>query len=298
MSREEQLAWEARAGRPVAIASFAGGVIGFGSWLLYQSVISGREDGTDGFLKAIEADPSTFITSGILQAASLLLLIPPLLYLWRAIRARRPEFTQTAAILLVLGALGFAISTLVQQITLTDVAKDFFPFQIPDDAANLTGDAYAEAVDPDKAAEERVREDLSPAVQGLGLGATFALAFAIVMLSVNAMRVGLLSRFMGVLGIGVGVMLVLPLGIQPLLQLFFFSAIALLFLGRWPGAGRGPAWETGEAIPWPSAADRLQPAGQPDDGAADEALPESGPEAETEPGPARPASRKRKKKRR
>ena len=72
-----------------------------------------------------------------------------------------------------------------------------------------------------------------------------------IMIALNAMRAGLLSRFMGILGIFVGVVLVIPLGVQ-ILQLFWFAALGLLFLGRWPG-GRGPAWETGEAIPWPGA---------------------------------------------
>ena len=290
MTSDEQLAWEARAGKPAAIAAFGAGLIAFGAWAMYQSAIADREDGTDGFLKAINEDPSTFVTSGILQAIGFLLLIPPLLFLARAIRARRQEFSQTATVLVILGALGFAISTVVQQLVLKSVADDFFPFQIPDDVSNLSGDAYAEAVDPEKAAEEAIRDDLPPVVSGLGLGATFALAFAIVMIAMNAMRTGLLSRFMGILGIAMGVMLILPLGIQPLLQLFWLSALGLLFLGRWPGAGRGPAWETGEPIPWPSAADRLAP-------------PEQAAEPEPEPEPAEPetprrASRKRKKKRR
>ena len=289
MSHDDQLAWEARAGKPAAIAAFGAGLLSFGSWLMYQSAIADREDGTDGFLKAIDADPSSFITSGILQALGLLLLIIPLLYLARAIRARRPEFKQTASVLVVIGALGFAISTVVQQLVLKDVAADFFPFQIPDDAANLSGDAYAEAVDPEKAAEQAIQDDLPPVVSGLGLGATFALAFAVVMIAMNAMRTGLLSRFMGVLGIGVGVMLILPLGIQPLLQLFWLGAIGVLFLGRWPGAGRGPAWETGEPIPWPSAADRLQP---PEGAAPPEPAAEP-----AEPAEPRRSSRKRKKRR-
>jgi hypothetical protein len=171
-----------------------------------------------------------------------------------------------------------------------DVARDFFPFEIPDGFEDLTGDEYAEAVDPDKAAEERVRDELSPALQGLGLGATFALAFSVVMLAVNAMRVGLLSRFMGVLGIGMGVMFVIPFGVQPILQLFWLAALAAMFIGRWPG-GRGPAWETGEPIPWPSGGRQR---GEPEPALQ----PEPEPEPEPDPQTPRPASRKRKRKRR
>jgi hypothetical protein len=286
LEHDEQLAWEARAGKPAAAAALASAVLGFGGWGLYQSVIAGREDGSDGFLQAVDEHASDFVTSGALQAASLLLLAPVLLYLFRAIRHRRPELSQMAAVLGVLGAIGFAVSTVIQQTTLVDVARDFFPFEVPDGFEDLTGDAYAEAVDPDKAAEERVRDELSPALQGLGLGATFALAFSVVMIAVNAMRVGLLSRFMGVLGIGMGVMFVIPFGVQPVLQLFWLGALAVMFLGRWPG-GRGPAWETGEPIPWPSGAPRR---GEPE--------PEPEPEPKPEPQIPRPASRKRKRKRR
>jgi hypothetical protein len=45
------------------------------------------------------------------------------------------------------------------------------------------------------------------------------------------------------------------LGGAPVVQLFWLIAMAMLFLGRWP-QGRGPAWDSGEAIPWPSAADK------------------------------------------
>jgi len=34
---------------------------------------------------------------------------------------------------------------------------------------------------------------------------------------------------------------------------FWTIALGFLFIDRWP-QGRGPAWESGEAIPWPTAA--------------------------------------------
>jgi hypothetical protein len=40
-----------------------------------------------------------------------------------------------------------------------------------------------------------------------------------------------------------------------LAQLFWLPAIGLLFLGRWR-QGRGPAWDAGEALPWPTAQSR------------------------------------------
>jgi hypothetical protein len=68
----------------------------------------------------------------------------------------------------------------------------------------------------------------------------------------QAMRTGLLTRFFATLGMALGVASallpqfgVLPLGL-------WFLWLGLVFLGRVPN-GRPPAWEAGEAIPWPKA---------------------------------------------
>ena len=61
------------------------------------------------------------------------------------------------------------------------------------------------------------------------------------------MRVGLLTRFMGVLGIITGVLQILPFGGPlPVVQCFWLLMLGILFLGRWPG-GQPPAWRTGNA---------------------------------------------------
>ena len=63
------------------------------------------------------------------------------------------------------------------------------------------------------------------------------------------MRVGLLTRLLGYIGIASGAMMVLfPL---PIVQIFWLGALGFVLLGRWPG-GDLPAWATGEAVPWPT----------------------------------------------
>ena len=85
------------------------------------------------------------------------------------------------------------------------------------------------------------------------------------------MRVGLLTRLMGYIGIVAGAMLVLfPL---PVVQIFWMGALGALFFGRWPG-GDPPAWRTGKAEPW---------------------QPRVAPTPQTAPATAAPARRKRKK---
>jgi len=65
--------------------------------------------------------------------------------------------------------------------------------------------------------------------------------------------VGLLTRFMGVLGVIVGVAVapILPIDQQGIIRVFWLAALGMLFLGRLP-SGTPKAWATGQAEPWPS----------------------------------------------
>jgi hypothetical protein len=80
-----------------------------------------------------------------------------------------------------------------------------------------------------------------------------ALAAAVVLVALAAMRVGLLTRFVGVLGAIVGVLQVLgPLSTGSfIVTAFWLAMVGMLLLGRWP-SGMPPAWEAGEARPWPT----------------------------------------------
>jgi len=278
VSHDEQLAWEARAGKPVAVASFGAAVAAIAAGVYLPLALSNSEDGADGLLQSADLEPSDFVVAGVLQALGLLLLVPALLYLFRATRYRNQQVMPAAAVLAVLGAVTLAVITVLRQLELIDIAHGFFP------------EKAAAARDVEQAAEDHIEDELSPALQGIGLGGSIALAFAVIMIALNAMRAGLISRFMGILGIFVGVVLVIPLGVQ-ILQLFWFAALGLLFLDRWPG-GRGPAWQTGEAIPWPGAAAQREEIER----RREEREPPE--EPEPEPETPRPASRKRRKKRR
>ena len=114
--------------------------------------------------------------------------------------------------------------------------------------------AFADAA---RQTEEAARDALADsfttgAVQLSGLGSAI-LGLGIALTALNAMRVGLLTRFMGVLGIIVGVLSFLPQleGQLPFVKIFWLVALGVLLLRRWPG-GNPPAWQTGEAQPWPT----------------------------------------------
>jgi hypothetical protein len=88
----------------------------------------------------------------------------------------------------------------------------------------------------------------------LGIIAQLAFAGGFVMIAVSAMRAGLLTRFLGYLGVISAVLFVLPLVPIPIVQVYWLGTLALLFSGRSP-SGAPPAWQSGEAMPWPSSAE-------------------------------------------
>jgi hypothetical protein len=118
------------------------------------------------------------------------------------------------------------------------------------------------------------------------------------------MRVGLLTRFLGYLGIIAGVLTIIPLVPIPIVEAYFLLALAYLLSGRWP-SGVPPAWSTGKAERWPSSAELRAARGQaPARGGLFKPAPARAPEPAPEPvgAPARSATRsttsKRKRKKR
>jgi hypothetical protein len=87
----------------------------------------------------------------------------------------------------------------------------------------------------------------------LQLVGALALAAGFFLIALNSMRTGLLTRFMGTVGIIVGVLIVIPLGPFPaVVQAFWLLTLGLMLFGV-GRAGLPPAWRTGRAEPWPSA---------------------------------------------
>jgi hypothetical protein len=115
----------------------------------------------------------------------------------------------------------------------------------------------------DDGAENAIRDaSLRGASVGFGLAARIGLAVALFYSCLWAMRSGLLSRFWGSLGMALGVAALLLL-VQ--FTMIFFIYFGLLLIGKLPG-GRPPAWAAGEAIPWPSAGEKIAKDMEPKDG--------------------------------
>lgn len=82
--------------------------------------------------------------------------------------------------------------------------------------------------------------------QLLGFLGVLLLAIGFVLTAMNAMRVGLLTRFMGYLGIFAGVLVIITLVPIPIVECYWLLALAYLLSGRWP-TGVPLAWRTGRA---------------------------------------------------
>lgn len=281
MSAQEQLAWEAKWAKPAAAAAFGSALLLVAGTIVRQAVaLEGNPDNEREFLIAVDGHAGAFLASSALQALSFLALIGLFAYLGRAVLARKPELPRILIWLGVLGPLLLALAGVLSDLNRLDIADTFLS-------------SGAETV---KRAENLIDDDRSVLATSLGSAGTLAVAVAFVLFNVNAMRVGLLTRFMGIVGAIVGVLYVIPLLAGPLVvQLIWSIALGVLFLGHWPG-GRGPAWSTGEAIEWPSGLAR-QGLGEPAADVEPADTPPVEPEQPAGEGRTR-SSRKRKKKRR
>jgi hypothetical protein len=223
------------------------------------------------------------LLSSVLVGIGYLALGWALTYLAAAVRTRRPEFPRILLYLPLVGGVLQAISTVISALGTNTAISDFLSGpRTVDDAIDITAGG------------------LTVFASVLAVPGSLAMALAIVFVALNGMRTGLLTRFMGVLGIITGVLIFLPFGGPlPVVQCFWLVMLAVLFSGQWPG-GVPPAWRTGNAEPWPSSAELRQQRAR----AAAERRGEKFEEPEAEPVAAGPSpspstsARKRKRKRR
>jgi hypothetical protein len=248
--KQEQLRWEHQWGRVAGIAA----VLSILLFVAANFVAGGPPPAADSGLEQLEqllAGSDRALAGNAITALSLLLLIPAMVVLHMAAKFRRPETPSVGLALAVLGPALYAATQVVIRVQLNAALASIET-------------SPGEVLTPERLSL-LVSQQSSAFVSGLALAASLAIGFAFILVGLNAMRAGLTSRFLGYVGIFVGVFygapaLLAPFGLPPLLspvllQLFWQGAVGLVLLDRWPN-GRGPAWSTGEATPWPSAADQ------------------------------------------
>lgn len=227
---------------------FAGQVYNFSLTLKAPRVglIQGLAPGLHG-LKAAVQDPhsqSEFFTDDhaiglilaiVVLAIGLALTAPILSYLYGAVKFRRPETSP------VLGGIAryappiAAVFAIAAETSFVVAAHHFVTH----------ADRSHHAID---VATKSTLEAVLGTIAGVS---QYALAATLAMISYQAMRVGLLTRFLGVVGVIAGMLFIIPFTPLPVVQTFWFVGIGVV-LGGYAQNELPPAWAAGEARPWPT----------------------------------------------
>jgi len=251
---ERQLAVEGAQRPRVAALAVLSGLLFFGAqlWIAVTGskepsigVLQGLAPAFKG-LKAAAVDPRTIkeqflvhhqfalIAAFALSGIGALMMIAPLRYLANAERHRSATPSPLTSQFALAGPIMYGVFLLAFEISLIVGAHSY-----------LSGSARTYT-----AASAATGGGLRVALQLILTVGTLLLAVVFIMLSLRSMRVGLLTRMMGTVGIISGVLFLIPLTPLPVIQslwLVFFGATLLGFGGR----PLPEAWIAGEARPWP-----------------------------------------------
>jgi hypothetical protein len=293
----EQVARETARRNRLGVPAFAGGVLYLLSGIVTAATLNGAP--SVGLLQGLapalsgEANPAvsvraaevkffshhaaSLIAASVLAAVAIASLTLVLLLLVDATRFRRPQTWVAARPLILVGGILLAVISVGHQAVL---AVETHKFAVGHD---FTSHAVDNALTNGAANE---------ITQYFDLLAGLAVAVAMIVIMINAMRVGLITRWMGVLGIFTGILIFLPIGGATLevVPAFWLAAMGILYVGKWPN-GQPPAWESGEARPWPSRAQMREAAAGPQPALATGA-------GDVTPAPTKPGSGRTSRKRR
>lgn len=331
---------ERRWSRPTGVIAILGAALYVAS-VGFQQSATGNADSTAEDLVEIQDKAGSVLFGSVLQGLSFAAFIAPLLFLFLAAGGRsslvRRQFIAFAAI----GPVLLLVAGVIRGVGITDVA-DKFVEELPalerqaereqsqpageGEGAGKTGEQgtstqgeTAETTtattttadegqdsEEDETPQEKRADDLIEESGTLALGTyltipgLLGLVIGLVYIPLWAMRTGLLTRFWATLGMALGVSLIL-LPFAQLGLVLWFAVIGLMLLAVWPGP-RPPAWEAGEAVPWPKPGEPAPGPGDQVEGSGREIserpLDEPGEGEQTDRSGLTPGQRRKKRKRR
>jgi hypothetical protein len=294
---KEQLASESERRTRLSVPAFAGGFLYLLSAVIITSTLgglptvgplqglapalSGKAEPTESprtdEVKFISHHALPLVAGSFLAAVAVGALTLILLLLFDAARFRRPSVWPPARSLVLGGGIAVAVASVAHEVVYA-----------------IETHSFAVGTDHSRHAVEQAltKGTGNQIVAYVSLLAGLALVVGMIVVLLNALRTGLLPRWMAILGMFGGLLILLP-NVGATLQLvpaFWMVMMGILLASRWPG-GDPPAWGAGEARPWPTRAQMAaaRKGGQP-------ALAGAGDAA---PAPTQPAgsSRRRRRKR-
>jgi hypothetical protein len=256
----QQVAKESEVRSRLSVPAFAGGFL----YLLAAVVGSATESGLPkvGLLQGLapalkgEANPPLsprtgevkfishhawqLVISSVLAAVAVTVLIGVLLLLFDAARFRRPGTWAQARLLVIVGGAGVVLTSVGHQIV---TAFETHKFAVGHDFSN-------------HAVEQALTKNTGAEIFAyLGLLTLLAFVAGMVIVLLNALRAGLLPRWLAFLGMFSALLILIPAAgaTLQLIPAFWLVMMGMLNAGRWP-SGDPPAWPEGVARPWPSRA--------------------------------------------
>lgn len=243
MARPDHVSRELRLRSRIALLSAASGVLLFAGAAISAAGPQPKVQELTIQLLVTNRRGALEIVSALVSGLGMLGLGAVLVFLFRSVKARNPGAAPVTWVVALTGAALAAVGQIAYGAVITDKAHQFATHgtQTYPEASALLGSGPVTAA------------------QYGGLLGSLLLAVGFVLISLNAMRVGLLTRFLGYLGVAAAAASLLFIGSPPalLIQVAWLLALAYLLSGRWPN-GDPPAWRAGEAVPWPSAAEQRE----------------------------------------
>lgn len=279
MNPEQVREREARWALPAALAAFAGVLL----ILLPGLVSSVSGSGEADALRSVDAHAGNVTLTSVMPALAFLLFGLPLVYLFRAARARSERVKPAMVALLIAAPLLVAAGTVLYGQARIEASEHFVAGESKPSISAEEVKEKCEGEKPLAACEKEKREDdaatqaisnasLTPTATIISLGGGLLFAIGLFYTCLWAMRIGLLSRFWGSLGMALGIAILIGFVIFAIVWFFY---LGLLYLGLLPG-GKPPAWEEGKAVPWQTPGERAAAELEPAEGV-------EAPEAETAP---------------
>jgi hypothetical protein len=264
---KQQVAAETERRTRLAIPAFAGGLLYLLSGIMTNSIansapsvgiLQGLAPAISGVASPVVSPRAAevkydshhafpLIAASVVAALAIVALMLVLLVLLDATRFRRPQTWAPARWLIVGGGIALALVSVAHQVVLAIQTHSFAT------GSDLSNHAVDHALTGGTA---------NLISEYLALLGGLSLAIGMIVVMINALRVGLLNRWMGILGMFTGLLIFIPLGGATLevIPAFWLVAMGILYIGKWPN-GQPPAWEAGEARPWPTRAQLRESAG-------------------------------------
>ena len=240
MTTVDRVSYESRLRPRIAVIAALGGVLLFASMILQTAGPQAKVSELTVQLLVTNRRAGLEVVSAIVSALGLLGLGGTLAFLYTAVKARKPTISEGTRITLLIGVVLAAVGGIGYGVVIASKAHEFATqgLQTYPEANSLLGHGPVAVL------------------QYGGLIGSLLLAVGFVLITLQAMRVGLLTKMVGYVGIAAAAASLLLIGSAPalLIEVFWLLSTAFLLSGRWPN-GDPPAWKTGEAVPWPTSAE-------------------------------------------